>query len=161
MEEWRTYEKIPRYLVSDEGRVKNSRTGRILKPSVNNRGYKQVSLHEDGKHYTAKVSRMVAETFIECDEEGLDVTYIDGDPSNVCVNNLEWKSRKELINDTYKNGREQTHRMRRIRCVETGEEYRSIVECSRLTGLNAASICKCVNSPYTRTRDGRHFEPIE
>lgn len=161
MEEWRPYEKIPRYLVSTEGRVKNSKTGRILKSSIDTKGYEKISLHENGKSITRKVSRMVAETFIECNEDGLDVTFKDGDRSNTCVDNLEWKSRKEIINDTYKNGRQQTHKMRKIRCVETGEEYESIVACSRATGLNRHSICKCVNSPYTRTRDGKHFEPVE
>ena len=161
MEEWRTYEKIPRYQVSYDGRVRNSKTGRVLTPSINSRGYKQVSLHNEGQHCSVKVSRMVAETFIECDEVGLDVSYKDGDRLNVCADNLEWRTRKDIINDTYKNGRKQTHRMRKIRCVETGEEYESIIACSRITGLNKHSICKCVNNPYQKTSDGYHFVPVD
>ena len=36
METWRKIKDCPRYEVSDEGRVKNSKTGRVLKQSYKN-----------------------------------------------------------------------------------------------------------------------------
>lgn len=161
LEEWRTYEKIPRYEVSSEARVRNSKSGRILKSSINKKGYKQVSLHDNGSQYTRKLSRIVAETFHPGEHEGMDVTFRDGDRINCRANNVEWKTRKDILKRTYELGRKQTHAMKRVRCVETGEEFESITECSRVMNINKTNISRCVNKRSFKTTGGYHFEFVE
>ena len=45
--------------------------------------------------------------------------------------------------------------------IETGEEFESIVECSRVMGIGVNSISRCVNRRSFQTSEGFHFEPIE
>lgn len=161
-QEWRRCRRIPAYEISNDGLLRNIRTGRIMKTRINNDGYEVVALTINGKVQSEKIHRLVAEAFHEDDEcYGMDVTFRDGNRSHNHADNLLWISRRELINNTYKQGRRQTHRMRRIRCVETGEVFDSIIECSRAMGICSSSICKCVNDGYLKTREGYHFEPID
>lgn len=160
-EKWNQSKEFDNYEVSDEGRIRNKRTGRILKTQTNKKGYESLTLRKDGKQYTRMVHKVVADTFMDISDNRLEVTHRDRNRRNNRLDNLELKTRSEIIRDTYKNGREQKHRMRAVRCVETGEEWRSIKEASEATGLNKDSISKCVNNPAVKTRDGRHFEPVD
>ena len=161
-QEWRRCKRIPAYEISNDGLLRNIRTGRIMKTRIDAKGYEVISLTINGKVKTEKIHRLVAEAFLEDDDYyGEDVTFRDGDRSHNHSDNLRWTSRRDLIRNTYSNGRRQTHRMRRIRCVETGEVFDSIIECSRVMGINRSSICKCVNDGYLKTREGYHFEPVD
>ena len=152
---------VPNYDVSDLGRIRNPKTGRIMKTHINRYGYEEINLVSENKKYTKKVDAIVAKTFVDGYGKGLCVIHKDRNILNSRADNLTYKTRSEISKQSYLDGREQTHRMRPVRCVETGEEWRSIIECSRDTGLNRHSISKCVNNPSTRVRDGRHFEAIE
>lgn len=94
------------YQISNLGRVKSlSRTTShnhvlpeiILKPSLC-RGYKIVCLRRNGRYYSGKVYRLVAEAFIPNPENHPQVNHVDEDKTNNCVNNLEWVSVKDNIN---------------------------------------------------------------
>lgn len=94
------------YQISNLGRVKNyerkvriCRRGyeglrihkeRIMKPSINNRGYAFVSLCKDGKYKTKFVHRMVAENFISNPNNYPCVNHKDENPLNNSIDNLEW-----------------------------------------------------------------------
>lgn len=161
-QEWRQCRRLPAYEISNDGQLRNIRTGRIMKTRIDNKGYEVISLTINGKVYSEKIHRLVAEEFLEDDEYyGMDVSFRDGDRLHNHADNLVWKSRRDLIRDTYARGRKQTHRMRRVRCVETGEIFESIAECSRVMGINKVSICKCVNDSFLKTREGYHFEPVD
>ena len=47
MEEWRSVEGFPRYLISSLGRCKNEGTGRVLKPGIDDNGYLHYRLCRD------------------------------------------------------------------------------------------------------------------
>jgi hypothetical protein len=91
METFKTITDWPRYEISNYGNVKNVMTGRMRKPSVRPRGYKNVALRSaDGKHGHAYVHRLVANAFI-LNPLGLkDIDHIDGNPGNNNVENLRW-----------------------------------------------------------------------
>ena len=161
MEEWRRCVEVPIYEISNTGLVRNRRTGRIMKTHINERGYEIVQLRYQGAIYDRRVHRLVAEAFDDGSHAGMEVTHRDGNRSNNNLDNLVWSTRKEIIGNTYRNGREQLHRMRKIRCVETGEEFRSIEEASMAMGISRWTISKCVNNPVVKTRKGYHFEPME
>ena len=64
-EVWRSIDRYLNYQVSNIGRVRNTETGKIFKPSVNSNGYYNVVLRKDGKPYNHKVHRLVAHEFLE------------------------------------------------------------------------------------------------
>lgn len=92
-EEWRAikgYEGL--YEVSNDGRVR--RVQQCLKPAYT-RGYAHVSLCKEGKIKTLRITRLVAETFIENPENKAQVNHKDGNPKNDSVENLEWATPSE------------------------------------------------------------------
>jgi hypothetical protein len=80
------------YSVSDDGLVMNHRTGRILRPEDDRRGYERVSLW--GRHQ--KVHRLVAQRFLPAPtDENVVVDHIDRNRMNNNVSNLRWVSHRE------------------------------------------------------------------
>lgn len=96
---WKNY--IYNYDVSNLGRLKNSKTGNILKVRpINNHDYLGTVVTLGSKKYIKMiiVHRAVAEMFIPNPENKPEVNHIDGNKTNNCVSNLEWTTRKENIN---------------------------------------------------------------
>lgn len=161
MEEWRPLIETDKYEASTDGYIRNAKTGRILQGTIDERGRVKVLLHIHGKICARYVKRLVAEAFLGEIPDDLYIYQKDGDKLNCCLDNLAVGTRSEIIKNTYVNGKRQANNARAIRCVETGEVYSSIAECSRLTGLNPSSICRNVNGSTIRTQGRWRFEPIE
>ena len=83
------------YKISNFGRVMNSRTDRILKPSVNAWGYLQVILSKNGKIKNHAIHKLVANEFIEKLDGKNCVDHIDKNRLNNIVENLRWVSSSE------------------------------------------------------------------
>ncbi|QDP42961.1 HNH endonuclease [Bacillus phage vB_BmeM-Goe8] len=84
------------YEVSSHGRVRNAKTGRVLKNLIDSNGYHRLSLNLDGKRKTYEVHRLVALAFIPNPESKPMVNHIKGDQKgNNRVDNLEWATGKE------------------------------------------------------------------
>ena len=161
MEVWKQCEEVPAYEVSNLGRIRRISTGKILKPVINDKGYAVVFLMHNGRRHDRRVHRLVAEAFYPGDHEGMDVVHLDGDKLNNDVDNLEWRTRKDNTRIMYETGvRNNGYLKRKVRCVETGEEFDSVRACSRAMGIGEQSISRCVNNRYLHTRQGYHFEPI-
>ena len=93
-ENWRSINLYLNYEISDIGRVKNVKTGRILKPSINTGGYYYVNLCNGGK-VKHKIHRLVAEAFITNFEDKPVVDHHDGNKTNNHISNLGWATIKE------------------------------------------------------------------
>lgn len=102
MEIWKTLKNFPSYNVSSYGRIMNVKTQRILKTFINEKGYQTVCLRKNNKQYTVRVHKLIAETFLG-KQSGMDVRHKDRNRSNNHVDNLEWCTRKETINNAFKN----------------------------------------------------------
>ena len=55
---WRVITEYPTYEVSTDGQVRNSGTGRVLKPVPIGGGYLSVRLYKDNKGHTKKIHRL-------------------------------------------------------------------------------------------------------
>lgn len=64
MEEWRTIKDYENYQVSNLGRVRNIKTGKILKPA-NLKGYCRVELFKSGIGKWIFIHRLVAQAFLK------------------------------------------------------------------------------------------------
>lgn len=98
--EWREISEAPLYQVSNTGLVKLTRLNRLLNGTLIT-GYKSVTLKiTNDKHLCRLVHRLVAEAFIENeDETRLFVDHIDTNKLNNNVSNLRWVSYKENMNN--------------------------------------------------------------
>ena len=101
MEQWAPVMGFENYEVSDQGRVRNVTTNKILKPCYksgeNDSWYGQLTLTRNGKQHQRLVHRLVAIAFCEQYATGLEIDHIDGDKTNNHYQNLEWVTRSENI----------------------------------------------------------------
>ena len=88
-EYWLLVDGYDHYEVSNCGRVRNSRTGRILNGGSAS-GYRSVQLFKDGLMKNHKIHRLVAEAFIDNPSDKPCVDHIDNNRLNNHVNNLRW-----------------------------------------------------------------------
>ena len=102
-EYWKDIEGFSGYQVSNYGRVKNNKTGKILKPYLT-RGYLRVSLYNDSGRKCKLVHRLVAEAFLPNPNNKSDVNHINGCKTDANVCNLEWVSASENMSHAHNNG---------------------------------------------------------
>jgi hypothetical protein len=105
MEEWKNvkgYEE--QYEVSNLGNVR--RKTKNLKPSVSPHGYKTLSLSKNGECSSKIVHRLVAEAFLDNNNNKAQVNHKDCDKLNNHVSNLEWMTAQENISHSVSNNRQ-------------------------------------------------------
>ncbi len=103
MEEWRTIVEFPTYEVSNTGKVRNAKTGRVLKP-VTSAGYPMCNLYKNRKAFTKKIHRLVMETFLPVEDKTLVVNHKDGNKTNNTLSNLEWVTSKTNTKHAFDSG---------------------------------------------------------
>jgi hypothetical protein len=141
MEIWKNIQEYT-YSVSNLGRVRNDKTGGILSIRLDRNGYNRVSLHKDKKQKNFLVHRLVAENFFDiCGEQ---VNHKDGNKLNNNIDNLEWVSRSENQIHRYyilKKGIKSVSLIKN----DVVYEFDSIVEASKVLGIDAGGISRVIN----------------
>lgn len=152
------------YQVSNLGQIrslprKGSRGG-IMVGSKHPKGYRYITFRKDGKQYTLKVHRLVAEAFIPNPDNLPEVNHKNEDKTDNSVENLEWCSTQ--YNHEYGSRTEKARVScgKPIRCIETGKEYNGAKWAATELGLDPSGITKCLKNP-NRTCGGCHWEYIE
>lgn len=126
-------EDYPNYLVTEEGQVINSKTGRILKEDTNSCGYKRITVCKNNKTKRFFVHRLVASLYLPPPSEGLDqVNHIDGNKVNNTLSNLEWCNQS----------------LNQIHAHDAGLQLR----VTKISGEDAAHICYMLENG-TATKD--------
>lgn len=148
------------YQVSNLGRIKSLDRldiygrrvhGRILKPGKDHQGYLGIGLCKEGIRKSKRIHRLVAETFIPNPNKYLEVNHKDEDKENNAINNLEWCDRKyngnygtikERIGNSNrgKNAGSKNHNARKVRCINTGEEFPTVVAAARRYNISDNTI---------------------
>lgn len=148
------------YQVSNLGRVKSFRQGTkhrwepdyILKSSLANNGYCQVTLYDNTKRKKFLVHRLVAEAFIPNPDNLPQINHKDEDPTNNAASNLEWCTAR--YNNAYGTAR--------IRSIDSKSKpveqltldgkliaiYRSTRIASELLGIKKGSIKAVIGTKY-------------
>ena len=167
-EEWKEADGYKGFYVSSLGRVKREKyidsLGRTHEEKyvaiINNKargGYEYVHLGDKCK----SLARLVAETFIPNPDNKPDVNHIDGNKYNNTIKNLEWVTSIENKSHAWNIGLiNAKHRMQKIRCIETGEIFESVVDCSRKMGIDRRSIFRQLNGEKEKVK-GYSFERIK
>ena len=95
LEEWRTIDEFPKYMVSSCGRVMNITTFRMLRPGINSHGYLFVNLYSNVKTSHKKIHRLVAEAFILNLTNLPCVDHKNRNSLNNHISNLRWCNQRE------------------------------------------------------------------
>lgn len=157
------YEGYDDYEISDEGEIRSfkvSKTGRILKPRYNKKGYRQVALqHNDGTQHNFFNHRLVLMAFSPIKGmENLTVDHIDGNPANNNLSNLRWMTAEEnLARATAKEdwGQHCYNYSRKGGAIKiTYEDGRVEVYPNLMRAVEATGICKRTLNRYLENPNG-------
>lgn len=91
------------YEVSSHGRVRNAKTGRILKQGDSN-GYARVTPSLKGRSINVSVHKAVARAFLGKCPRGMEVNHKNGNKRYNNVTNLEYMTRKQNVQHAYDTG---------------------------------------------------------
>ena len=94
-EQWASIDGYRNYEISWWGRVRNEKTGRILKPGLSGDGYLSVGLCKNGKAKTHKIHQLVASEWTPNTEDKRCVDHTDGDNLNIHKENLRFATHTE------------------------------------------------------------------
>lgn len=137
VETWKEIDRFPGYSVSDNGRIRTDKTGRILALNENQYGVVQVGLMRNGVQYHRSVPLLVAKAFLPKDSEPFDTPInLDGDRHNNHVANLAWRPRWFAIkyNQQFRYPYERPIESNIID-LKTGEVSENSFECAQRYGL--------------------------
>ena len=139
------------YEVSNEqGLVRNTRTGRILKPGKTRR-YLQVGLMKNKQRRWFYIHRLVAEAFIPNPDNLETVDHIDGNRLNNDASNLQWMTIGDNI---------EKEQGKKVYCYELNREFKSESHAARETGINQSSISACCQGKQ-KTAGKYHWKYVE
>lgn len=157
---WKEIDGFNNYEISTLGKVKNVKTGRILKAANNGTGYLQVRLCVNGKVVHKYVHRLVAEYFIPNLDNKTDVNHIDEDKLNNRADNLNWMTRTENVNwgtGIYRQAVSISKQIYALYPDGTDKYFPSITIASRELGLSQGNISSVLVG-RRKTTGGYRFE---
>lgn len=107
MEESAPIEGYDDYRITDKGRVLSFHKGGPceLKQQESSNGYLRVCLYRDGKGRWHRVHRLVLEAFEGPCPKGHQTRHLNGDKQDNRLENLQWGTRKQNMEDRRKHGK--------------------------------------------------------
>ena len=156
-EVWRDIQGFEnQYAISTKGRVRNIRTGRILKYGIDGHGYPFVVLYKaNSKPKQIKIHKLVAESFIDNPNKLPQVDHIDEVKTNNDVSNLRWVSASENIRHS---SHKQSCKIKQLTLDgELVKVWESSKQIEKETGYSHGNILKCCRGKYKQAY-GYHWE---
>lgn len=146
-ETWHEIEGFPNYLVSEQGRVINRLTSRMIKQVANASGYLTVSISQGGSRVkTLPVAKLVWMAFGKQEIGSNVIRHRDGDKTNNSIRNLYLtRLTKTPI---------------RVKNIDTGEEFESISDAARSVGEPTSRFSFAIRQPGGSV-SGYRFEIVE
>ena len=137
LEYWEPIEFFEDYSVSNFGRVRTDKSGRILALNENQFGLLQVGLMSDGVQFHRSVPLLVAKAFLPEVGGAFDTPInLDGDRHNNHVENLAWRPRWFAIryNQQFRHPYENPIKAPVVD-LKTGEVSKNSFDCAKRYGL--------------------------
>ena len=152
MSEVETFVKVvgfENYEVSNLGKVRNIKSGKVLKPHLNHKGYLKHHLSKNNKLKELFLHRIIATAFIDNPEGKPCVNHIDENKLNNDLSNLEWCTvRENLIHGT-RTKRVAEKLSKKVIQLDLNDNilnvFKSMRQAERETGIDATSISACCN----------------
>lgn len=152
------------YEVSSEGRVRSvdriDARGQHRKSKImsvkKKQNAKKVTFFRDGKRKTFTLKKLVADAFLEAPKANEKLVCVDGNPDNICAENLKWQKKAQRKRNIY-----------RFEDNKTGEVFEgSISDCCDSWGLTKSALLNRTNrGSVTKTLIGakvlRTFTNVE
>ena len=126
------------YEVSSEGRVRSverrDARGQLRKSKIMSvkkiQNAKKVTFFRNGKSKTFTLKKLVAGAFLEAPKADEKLVFVDGNPDNICVENLKWQKKAQKKHNIY-----------RFEDNKTGEVFEgSISDCCDAWGLTKPAL---------------------
>lgn len=152
----------PKYFICDKGFVISTTRGlTILKPRMGKHGYTRVYLRDVNTHKRKdyKLHRLVAEYFLDNDENFDIVNHIDGNKANNHVENLEWCTQRDNNLHAYAQGLSHSKKCPII-CTTNGKIYPSQSEASNELNISRSAINAILKGEFLSMK-GLHFEYVD
>ena len=142
-------EGFEKYEVSNLGRVRNIKSGRILKPFPNRGGYLRHKLYGYDKKKNLPLHRIIATAFIDNPDEKPCVNHIDENKLNNDLSNLELCTvRENAIHGTRTKRAAEKH-FKKVIQLDLNDnvlnEFESMRQAEQETGALARNISSCCN----------------
>lgn len=132
-EEWKLINDYNNYSVSNLGRVRNDKTGRILKCSLNKDGYLFVGLSKNGIVKFFKIHRLVGIHFLPNLENKETIDHRNQEKLDNSVFNLRWATKSEQIANIEK--RQNTSSTFVGVCFDkNSNKWKADIRCQKLLG---------------------------
>lgn len=101
-EEWKVIGDYENYEICRDTRVRNIKTGKILKPWLSY-GYDTIELCKNGRRKSFRIHRLLAMAFIPNPENKPDVHHINGKKNDPRIKNLLWVTESENLHKSKTN----------------------------------------------------------
>lgn len=164
IEEWKTIENYPDYMISSMGRIKSFKKGKeiILKPILSKVGYYYVNLQNNGKRKVHYIHRLLGKYYIPNPENKPCINHINTDKTDNRIDNLRWVTQKENCNNlTTKQKQSSNNNYKSIPIIQftkDGElirKWESTMDVEREYNFNHSNILKCCSfKPKHKTAYG-------
>ena len=137
------------YEVSNLGKVRNMKSGKVLKPQLNRNGYLMHLLYENNKQKHLYLHRIIAIAFIDNPEEKPCVNHIDENKLNNDLSNLEWCTVKENNIHGTRTKRVAEKCFKKVIQLDLNDnvlnEFESMTQAEQETGASVSHISSCCN----------------
>ena len=142
-------EGFENYEISNLGKVRNIKSGRMLKPHLNHNGYLKHHLYRHDKQKELFLHRIIAIAFIDNPGKKPQVNHIDENKLNNDLSNLEWCTAKENLIHGTRTKRAAEKLSKKVIQLDLNDnvlnEFESMGQAERETGVPRSNISRCCN----------------